>query len=447
MPALKVPTTEKTSTRLRVGCLIISSVLIGSIATFAMMKYIPNLGKVTSTAAPDKTERTVLFWYDPMMPNTKFDQPGKSPFMDMDLVPKYADEASDASSNKPAGVRIDPTQVQNLGVRTEKVVQGRLAYAQTVPANLDFNEYEYAIIQSRAEGFVEKTYPLTVGNKITKDTPLLEMTIPEWAAAQSEYLLLEKSRASATILQGVRERLRLEGMPDSVIEALKQTQKIQTRLTLKAPIDGVITTFDVRAGMNISKNDIIAKIQGINPIWVTAEIPESIAHLIKNQDKFEITLPAFPGQNFVAQTWEILPSVNASTRTVQLRLQVDNSDEALKPGMNAFIQLHDESEPMLLIPSQAVIDIGHEQRVITLDKEGRFVPKQIKIFRESQAQTAVLSGLNEGDLVVVSGQFLIDSEANISGALDAMRSNHEIPSSNKQDGQPADHANHSGDNK
>lgn len=439
MSSLTIPTTEKKTSRLGKGCLIIGSVLFGSIVTFAMMKYLPDFGQVASTVAAEKKERVVLFWYDPMMPNTKFDQPGKSPFMDMDLVPKYADEAPDSSSHQ-LGVHIDPTQVQNLGVRTEKVVQGRLMYAQTVPANLDFNEYEYAIVQSRAEGFVEKTYPLTVGNKITKDTPLIEMTIPQWAVAQSEYLLFEKNQTSTSNIQGARERLRLQGMPDYVIEALKKTQKIQTRLTLKAPIDGVITAFDVRAGMNISKNDVIAKIQGINPIWITAEIPESSAHLIQNQNKFEITLPAFPGQNFVAKTWEILPKVNVETRTVQLRLQVDNSDETLKPGMNALIKLQAESEPMLLIPSQAVIDVGHEQRVITLDKMGRFVPKQIKILRESQAQAAVLSGLNEGDLVVVSGQFLIDSEANISGALDAMRST-------SQNEQHVDHANHSGENK
>ncbi|STE87746.1 cation efflux system protein [Escherichia coli] len=125
----------------------------------------------------------------PMYPNTRFDKPGKSPFMDMDLVPKYADEESSAS-----GVRIDPTQTQNLGVKTATVTRGPLTFAQSFPANVSYNEYQYAIVQARAAGFIDKVYPLTVGDKVQKGTPLLDLTIPDWVEAQTEYLLLRETR-------------------------------------------------------------------------------------------------------------------------------------------------------------------------------------------------------------------------------------------------------------
>lgn len=156
-------------------------------------------------------------------------------------------------------------------------------------------------------------------------------------------------------------------------------------------------------------------------MWVTAAVPESIAWLIKNASPFSLTVPARPDKSFTVRKWTLLPSADATTRTLQLRLEVDNPDEALKPGMNAYLNLKTESEPMLLIPSKALIDTGSEQRVITVDGEGRFVPKPVSVFQASQGVTAIRSGLAEGEKVVASGLFLIDSEANISGALDRMR--------------------------
>ncbi|HCJ6372139.1 efflux RND transporter periplasmic adaptor subunit [Citrobacter sp. RHBSTW-00671] len=400
--------------------LILGSMIVGGIISVGVYTYYSSAKVSADTgAAQKKEERKVLFWYDPMYPNTRFDKPGKSPFMDMDLIPKYADEET-ASTSAP-GVRIDPTQTQNLGLKTEPVRRGPLQYAQTFPANVSYNEYQFVIVQARSAGFIEKVYPLTVGDKIKQGSPLIDLTIPDWVEAQSEYLLLRETGGSATQVEGILERLRLAGMPEADIQRLKATRKIQTRFTLKAPIDGVITAFDLRTGMNISKDNVVAKIQGMDPVWVSASVPESIAWLIKDASQFTITVPAWPGKSFTISKWSILPSVDATTRTLQLRLQVDNPDEALKPGMNAYLQLKTQSEPMLLIPSKALIDTGTEQRVITVDNEGRFVPKQVAVFHESQGLTAIRSGLSEGENVVSSGLFLIDSEANISGALDRMR--------------------------
>lgn len=230
-----------------------------------------------------------------------------------------------------------------------------------------------------------------------KGTPLIDITIPEWVEAQSEFLLLSGTGGTSTQIKGVLERLRLAGMPEEDIQRLRSTRTIQTRFTIKAPIDGVITAFDLRTGMNISKDKVVAQIQGMDPVWISAAVPESIAYLLKDTSQFEISVPAYPDKTFHVEKWNILPSVDQTTRTLQVRLQVSNKDEFLKPGMNAYLKLNTKSQEMLLIPSQAVIDTGKEQRVITVDDEGKFVPKQIHVLHESQQQSGIGSGLNEGD--------------------------------------------------
>ncbi len=401
------------SVKLKYAALIISILLIGGILTVAVYPYFHTAGHPTSQPA----ERKVLFWYDPMKPDVKFDTPGKSPFMDMDLVPKYADEGDAQNGN---GVRIDPSLVQNLGMKTIKVSRGHLQYTQTIPANVSYNDYQFVIVQARADGFVEKVYPFTIGDKVTKGTPLIDITIPDWVEAQSEYLLLSGTGGTPLQVKGILERLRLAGMPEEDIQRLKSSRTIQTRFTIKAPISGVITAFDLRTGMNISKDKVVAQIQGMDPVWISASVPESITYLLNDTSQFAISIPAYPDKAFYIEKWNILPSVDPVTRTLQVRLQVSNPNERLKPGMNAWLKLNAQSSEMLLIPSQAVIDSGKEQHVITLDSQGRFVPKSIKILHESQNQTGIASGLMEGESVVVNGLFLIDSEANISGALERM---------------------------
>lgn len=402
------------SLKLKYAAMIVSSLIAGGLISVTAWQYI-HASEKTETTSP---ERKILFWYDPMKPDTQFDKPGKSPFMDMDLVPKYADENEGENGE---GIRIDPTQVQNLGLKTQKVTRGTLGYSRTFPANVSYNDYQFVIVQARSDGFVEKVYPLTIGDRVRKGTPLIDITIPEWVEAQSEYLLLSGTGGTPTQLKGVLERLRLTGMPEEDIQRLRASRRIQTRFTLKAPIDGVITAFDLRSGMNISKDKVVAQIQGMDPVWISAAVPESIAYLLKDTSQFDISVPAYPDKAFHVEKWSILPNVDPTTRTLQIRLQVANTDELLKPGMNAWLKLNTQSQQMLLIPSQAVIDTGKEQRVITVDAEGRFVPKKIQVLHESQQQAGIGSGLNEGDSVVVSGLFLIDSEANISGALERMR--------------------------
>jgi len=401
------------SSKLKLTVAVLSSLIIGSVITITAYPYLyPN---IQSSSIP--AEKDVLFWYDPMKPDTKFDKPGKSPFMDMDLVPKYRDEADTREEGE--GVRINPVLLQNLGLKTQRVSRGHLQFAQSLPANISFNDYQFSILQARSDGFVERVYPLTLGDKVQPGTPLIDITIPEWVEAQSEYLLLSATGGSAIQVNGILERLRLAGMPQEDIQRLRKQRILQTHFTLKAPIGGVITAFDLRNGMNVSKNSVVAQIQGIDPVWATAAVPESIAALLMSSTQFSLSVPAYPEQDFPIEKWSLLSSADPATRTLQLRLQVSNKQELLKPGMSAYLKLNLKGKEELLIPSEAVIDTGQQQRVITVNPQGRFVPKAIKIIHESQSQTAV-EGLSEGESVVVNGLFLIDSEANINGALERL---------------------------
>ena len=374
-----------------------------------------NARAAQADSTPAAKEREVLYWYDPMYPDRHFDKPGTSPYMDMDLLPRYAEAGGGA------GISIDPAQVQNMGVRTEKVVRGKLTFNQDIPANLEFNYYQLAKIQPRAMGFVEKTYGRAVGDTVKSGDPIADITVPEWAADQSEYLLLKNQKADARLLNGVRERLRISGMPEEMLAAVEETGRVQTRLTLLAPLAGVITMIDIYPGMNVDKNMIVATIQGINPIWVAADVPERDIHLVTAGNRIRVSVPAFPDQAFYSESFTLLPTADHSTRTVPLRLALTNPDGFLRPGLTANIRLRGSGEEALLIPTQSLIDLGDEQRVITVAADGTFVPKKVQVMRSSREQTAISSGLEENDYVVTSGLYLIDSEANLRGALNRMR--------------------------
>jgi Cu(I)/Ag(I) efflux system membrane fusion protein len=366
-------------------------------------------------AAPE-----ILYWYDPMYPGTHFDQPGKSPFMDMDLIPRYAESAGGQ------GLVIDPVQVQNLGVKTTTATKGQLTKVRDVSANVEFNRYQEGRVQPRAEGFVTEITKLAVGDSIEAGQEIARITVPAWASDQSEFLLLKNQRADGKLIGGVREKLRLNGMPEEMLAEVESTGKVQTTLRLLAPVSGVITALDIYPGMNVDKNMTVAVIQGLDPIWVTAEVPESDLALALN-GRARVSVAAWPGEVFEVTEQTVLAKASLETRTVPLRLAVPNPDGRLRPGLTATVRLRGSGPEGLIIPTQSLIDLGHEQRVITRLNDGNFLPKKVKVAGSSGEETVVTEGLEENDLVVVSGLFLIDSEANLTGALERMRRPVESP--------------------
>lgn len=375
---------------------------------------------MTGTNTASEQEQKVLYWYDPMVPSQHFDKPGKSPFMDMELVPKYAGESGDEG-----GIRISSVQTQNLGIRLATVERGTLSLPLNVPANVVFNERDVAVVQTRAAGFVQHVYARAPGDVIAQGTPLLDILVPEWAGAQAEYLTLRQA-GDADFIHAARERLQLLGMPESVIQRLEKSGKAQTRFTVSAPIAGVIQSLDIREGMTVSSGMTVARLNGLNTVWLEAAVPEAQGSRVSPGKPVAAQLSAYPGKVFEGRVSAILPEVNTQSRTIRVRMEFPNRGQLLRPGMFAQVKLDAGDMPeALLIPTEALIRTGKRSVVIVSGAQGGFHPVEVTPGTQFDGKTAILAGLNEGQMVVASGQFLIDSEASLQGVLAHM--NPEMP--------------------
>lgn len=366
----------------------------------------------TSMAPSPQSEKKVLYWYDPMVPSQHFDKPGPSPFMDMALVPKYAGNSGDAS-----GVSIDPGVQQNLALRRATVVRKALSQPVEVVGTVMFNERDVAVVQTRSSGFVERAYARAPGDVIAVNAPLADLLIPEWTGAQTEFLALRR-HGDAALIAAARQRLQLLGMPLELIAQVERTGKPQVTVTFRSPIEGVIETLDVRQGMSIGMGMTLAKIVSIGTVWLEAAVPESQADRVTEGRPLKARLSAYPEECFHGRVIAVLPETNPDTRTLRVRAEFPNPEGRLRPGMYAQVQIEaGDTEPQLWVPSEALIRTGKRTLVIVEKENGSFTPVEIETGAEAQGKTAVFHGLEDGQTVVVSGQFLIDSEASLTGVL------------------------------
>lgn len=354
--------------------------------------------------------REVLYWYDPMFPSQRFDQPGKSPFMDMELVPRYAEEAEEAAT-----VRIDPAVAQNLGMRVARIEIGSLPHRIDAVGALRYDARKVSVLQARAAGFVERVYGRAPGDVIAAGAPLADLLIPEWAGAQAEYLALLRL-GDEPLIAAMRERLRLLGMPAELIAEVERRRAPRTTVTVRSPAAGVIDTLEVRAGMTVAAGQTLATVNGIDTVWLEAAVPEAQAAAVGVGDAVTATLAAFGGESFRGNVTAVLPAADTETRTVTVRVEFDNGDGRLRPGMYARVQLRGAEPPARpLVPVEALIRTGRRTLVMKAEDDRRYRPVEIEVGREADGLAEVLSGLRAGDQVVVSGQFLIDSEASLAG--------------------------------
>ena len=356
--------------------------------------------------------RRVLYWYDPMEPQQRFDRPGKSPFMDMELIPKYADEGEDAAS-----IRIDPALTQNLGLRLVTVESGRLAETLEAPATVKFNERDVTIVQARSAGFVERAYGRAPGDLVKRGAPIVDLLISDWAGAQIEFIALLNT-GDASLVSAARERLVLLGMSHELIRAIEQSRKPRLALTVRSPADGVITSVGVREGMSVMAGQMLAEINGFTPIWLEAQVPEADAQILRRGQTAFAEFPAFPGKTLRGTVTLVLPEVNQDARTARVRIELPNPDGILRAGLYARVRIEaGDGAELPLLPSEAVIRTGTRTAVMVAEQEGRYRPVLVKLGRESNGRIEVIEGVRPGQHVVASGQFLIDSEANIRGVL------------------------------
>lgn len=365
-------------------------------------------------ASEADAERKILYWYDPMQPGVKFDKPGQSPFMDMPLVPRYADEAG------AAAVRVDPATVQNLGIRTARAEKAVVTPRLAAVGSVAFDERLLRVVQARVTGYVTRLHVKAPLEAVRQGQPLAEILSPDWQAAQEEYLALldAKTDRSRGIRDAARERLVVLGVPDAVIRRLESTRKIEAATTIAAPIDGVVTDLAVREGAAFAPGAPLFRINGLATVWVDARIPEARISEIPTDASVEAWTASWPGVRFAGRVSALLPDVDPGTRTLAVRVAIDNAERRLAPGM--FVSLDfagTPAEPRLVVPSEAVIVTG-ERSVVILARDGDgFDVAEVTTGLEADGRTVILSGVEEGQSVVVSGQFLIDSEASLNAAI------------------------------
>jgi Cu(I)/Ag(I) efflux system membrane fusion protein len=369
-----------------------------------------HIGKPSpAPAAAPQLGRKVLYWYDPMVPAQRFDKPGKSPFMDMQLVPRYAGEAP-----AEGGVQIDPARLQSLGVRYATVQRASFADDLTAPGVLEFNQRDMAIVQARAAGFVERVYARAPGDVVRAGAPIADLLVPSWGGAQAEYLAVRRT-GDAALETAARQRLRLLGMPDPLIDAVAKSGRPRTVVTIATPIGGVIQTLDVRQGMTVNMGQTLAQVSGLGTVWLTAAVPEAEAGNLRDGAPARVELAAFPGEAFSGRVSAILPAAQAESHTVQVRIELPNRAGRLHPGLYGTAHLGGAARPALVVPSEAVIRTGKRALVMLALSGGRFQPQEVQVGREAGDRIEILAGLAEGQKIVASGQFLLDSEASLAG--------------------------------
>ncbi len=374
-----------------------------------------------ATAAPrtpgdadPATGRKVLYWHDPMVPGQRFDKPGKSPFMNMMLEPVYADSGADEST-----VAVSPRMRQSLGIRTAEAVRGTIAPPLTTVGSVAYNERDQAAVQARAGGFVEKLFVRATLDAVREGQPLAELYVPDWVAAQEEFLAVRRMRGVGIELlaDGARQRMRLAGMNDAQIALVESSGVLQPRLTLIAPIGGVVTELSVREGTTVRMGAPLFRINSLATVWINAEVPESSSGLVRVGAPVEVRSPALPGAMRKGRVAALLPDLNPATRTLKVRIEVGNPANALVPGVFVTVDFQPAAREGVLVPSEAVIATGRRTVVFVAESEGRFAAVNVETGNEMNGMTEITKGLDPGQRVVVSGQFLIDSDASMKGTL------------------------------
>lgn len=364
-------------------------------------------------AAEAPPARKVLYWYDPMVPDQRFDKPGKSPFMDMDLMPRYADDAPEE-----AGVAVSGRQQQNLGMTTAQAQMRALTPAFSAYATVTTDERSIQIVPAPASGVVESLYVRAPQQWVKAGDPLARLWIPEWTAAQQEYLAV-RQLGDATLTQAARARLALQFMPDAIVRELERSGKPQTRLILHATRDGYVVKLDAREGARVEATQPLFELATLDPVWLVVDYAPAEMQILSVGSEITATADGLPGEMFHGRVSELLPQLETATRTLKARIVLDNPQQKLKTGMFLTVALAEGAArpPVLAVPEEAVIDTGTQTRLLLATGEGHFQAVKVTTGLTSDGWTQILSGVKAGDSVVTSGQFLIDSEASLRSAL------------------------------
>lgn len=360
---------------------------------------------------PDGADtKRVLYYYDPMRPEEHFDKPGPSPFMDMQLVPKYATAQSGANN----GIVISAAIVQSLGIRTANPVQRDVHSTIRVPARVVADARGQARVQARVSGWIERLYVRAVGQQISVGTVVADIYSPELIAAQEEMLLGAETAGPAA------ERLRRFGIADVDIQAVRRSGKASRRLPIRATVGGVVTELGVREGSSVTPDTIILDLSARSAVWIEAQLFPTQKISLGNNLRARFTLPGLPGREWESDAGTVVPVVDPVTQTMAVRFSINNSDD-LPLGTVLDGVIEGASRPnVLLLPASAVIRTAQGNRVMVQHAKNQFMAMPVIIGQRYGNEIEITEGLTLTDRVVTSGQFLLDAEANLQSGFSRM---------------------------
>lgn len=364
-----------------------------------------------SSAADE--EREVLYWYDPMHPEHRFDAPGPSPFMDMELVPRYADEAPDV-------VTLAAGLAQRMNIRTAPVERVALARTVSTVGAIDVDQTRVKHLHTRVAGWIESVDVHAVGDAVAEGQPLFTLYAPELVNAQEE-LLHAVDRGEPGLLAAAREKLRALGVQSEVIGEVARSGTLLREVPWRARHAGVISVLGIREGMFVSAGEVLLETVDLRALWLTAEVFPADAAKLTTGQRVEVRVPQWPGRTIDAHITHVYPELDPVTRTLRVRVPLDNSDGLLQLGAWASVRLlGDAGEPVLSIPREALIRTGTEHRVVVREDGDRFRVHRVEPGMESDGRVEIRTGLEADMKVVVSGQFLLDSEASFRAGFERL---------------------------
>jgi len=378
------------------------------------MDLVPMAGEEEQTEeqnlSEEEGEKKILYWVAPMDPNYKMDKPGKSP-MGMDLVPVYGTEGG-ASKNGRKAITIAPETIQNIGVRTQKAEAARFGTDVRSYGVVTENVREQDEISSRVGGWIEELKVTAVGDEVKKGDLLFTLYSPDLVSAQQDYIAAITAGSTGRISSSAK-RLKSLGIQDQALEEIKKKRRKLQNVPFYAMVDGIVSKLNVKRGTFVKSGMQIAEIQSYATVWINVSVAEKDLGFLSKKMKTEVTFPNLSSEIRTARIDYIYPTIDKASRTGQVRLVLDNPDGILRPGAYSDVSFETISVKRLAIPAEAVLRASDGNYVVVALGNGRFQSRKVKTGIYNKGRVQILSGLNEGDDIVVSSQFMIDSESSL----------------------------------
>ena len=411
-------------------CWLAESVVEGEMAALSFL------------TSADAAEKKIKYWAAPMDPTYIRNAPGKSP-MGMDLIPVYEDDAQSGST-----ISIDPVTAQNMGVRTAPVVKGDISRRIRTVGLIGYEEAKQYSVNAKIAGWVEKLHVNQTGQQVKKGQSLLEIYSPELVTAQQELILAKQNLEALSsssfpeiadgakrLLEASRRRLSLWDISSKQVAQIEKTGQVQKRLSLEAPYSGIVSMKMVNEGMYIKPGAALFEISDLSRVWIYADLYESDLPFVKVGQQAWVTLPYAGEEPRTAKVTYLYPYVDAKTRTVKARLEFANLDLSLRPEMYVNVEiLTDPRSNVLYVPAEAVLNSGSKKTLFVALGEGKFEPRVVKTgVQGDDGMLEIVEGVEAGEVVVISAQFMFDSESRLREAINKMLEPKEEDSTDDED--------------